>query len=71
VDIAVNVVEFDAAIGGQRISLMEFFGQRATMVGRMSSEGKHQQGACGSQDSAQPGGGLAMAVHDFLPFLKA
>jgi hypothetical protein len=37
----------------------------------MRSQRKHEQRAHGSQNSSQPGGGLAMAIHDFLPFLKA
>jgi hypothetical protein len=52
VDIAVDVVEFNPAIGRQGIGLMELHGQRAAMVGRMRSEGKDRQGTDSSQDSS-------------------
>src|ERR1700676_273963 len=64
--VAVNVVEFNSAVGGQGVRLMEFLAQGAAMCGGITSEGKDEQGADRSQDSSQPGGGLAMMVHRSL-----
>src|ERR1019366_8184538 len=65
---AVDVIEFNPAIGGQGVGLMELLGQRAAMVGRVRSQGEDKQGTNGSQGSSQPSGRLAMTVHDCLRF---
>ena len=49
VHIAVDVIEFNPAIGGEGISLMEFLGQSAAVVGGMCREGKSKQGTNRSQ----------------------
>jgi hypothetical protein len=66
VHVAVDVVEFNPAIGGEGVGLMKFLGQRAAVVGSMRSQRKDEQGEYSSKNSSQPGGRLAMAVHDSL-----
>jgi hypothetical protein len=45
---------------------MEFFGQCAAMVRRLRTQSKREQSADSPKYGSQPGGGLAMAIHDFL-----
>ena len=69
---AVDVVEFNPAIGGEGISLMELLGQRAAVVGGMRSQGERSRARSDRRrrfpGSSQPGGRLAMAVHESLRF---
>jgi hypothetical protein len=66
VDIAVDIVKLNPPIWRQGISLMEFFGQCAAMVRRLRTQSKREQSADSPKYGSQPGGGLAMAIHDFL-----
>jgi hypothetical protein len=66
-NVAVDVVEFYAAPGCERVALMKFFGIGATMIGGVGPEGKNEKCDDGSENSARPCRDLAIAVHKIPP----
>ena len=63
VDVAVDVVQFDAPIGCDAIGLVKLFGERSTMIGGMRRLRERKECAKGSQGSSQPSGRSMMPVH--------
>src|ERR1700728_3968211 len=68
VNCAIDVVEFNPAVGCDGVCLMEFLSESSSMIGRVRSQGEDKQGANGPQNSSQPRGMLAIAIHGSLPF---
>src|SRR3954469_13298572 len=65
-DIAIDVVEFHASVGGDPVSLMKFFRESAPAVGGMRLQCKRQQRANGTQRGSQPSGGLTITFHLYV-----
>src|SRR5580692_10628535 len=57
VNVPVNVVEFDAARGSQRVGLMKFLCDLTAVFRSVRSQGKREQCTNRSQNYSQPGGG--------------
>ena len=67
VDRAVDIIQFNAAVGRKRIGVMKFLGQ-CSAIGGMRSKCEHEQSANTSEGRAQPGSEIASAVHESLHF---